>query len=267
MLRLSGPLQKMQAVLGGAVSATQPDVVVSYRDVGNPDRAEFEPGTKVSTTNGATPVDICDAPGSATVREIDFISIRNNDSASVTVTVRLNNDGTSYKLIRVTLATLEHLYYSHVAGWYVIGTRGQLKNGYEEGPTWTPAVTFATPGDLSVAYSGFRNGTRTKYGRFIWADFNILTSTFTHTTASGSLLVTGLLDAAANESNVIFAGAVLWSGITKAGYTQVMPYVLANESQIRFTVSGSGVGVADLVAADMPTGGTVTLRGFVLYRT
>ena len=127
MIRLSGPLQTLQAVLGGAVSSTQPDVVVSYADAGNKDRAEFEPGTKVTAMNGANGVDICDAPDAATVREIDFVSIRNNDSASVTVTVRLNNNGTSYKLIVVTLATLEHLYYSHIAGWYVVGARGQLK--------------------------------------------------------------------------------------------------------------------------------------------
>ena len=132
--------------------------------------------------------------------------------------------------------------------------------------SWTPAVTFQTAGDLSVDYSGFRNGMRIKFGSLIYAEFNILTSTFTHTTASGSLQVTGLTDTAANDSNVLMAGSVLWDGITKANYTQVVPFVNGNDDKIQFAASGSGQAASDIVAADMPTAGTVRLRGFVLYR-
>lgn len=57
--------------------------------------------------------------------------------------------------------------------------------------TWTPAVSFATPGDLSVTYS-VQSGRYRKYGRLLWVDFRLQTSAFTFTTASSSFLVTGL---------------------------------------------------------------------------
>lgn len=61
---------------------------------------------------------------------------------------------------------------------------------YEEG-TWTPALTASTPGDLSVAYST-QLGTYTKVGKFITLTFAITTTSFTHTTASGYLRISGV---------------------------------------------------------------------------
>lgn len=60
---------------------------------------------------------------------------------------------------------------------------------YEEG-TWTPSFTFSTPGNLTIAYST-RIGVYTKIGRQVVASVNLITSTFTHTTASGVAQLTG----------------------------------------------------------------------------
>src|SRR5688572_16415632 len=86
---------------------------------------------------------------------------------------------------------------------------------YEEG-TWTPVVTFATPGDLNVAYT-VQQGLYTKIGRKVTLQLAIVTSAFTHTTAAGSLQITGVLFA---SSNGTYAGAMYFQGITKANYTQ-----------------------------------------------
>lgn len=56
--------------------------------------------------------------------------------------------------------------------------------------TWTPAITFATPGNVSVAY-GYQVGTYSQIGNIVIANFNIQ-ATATMTTASGALLITGL---------------------------------------------------------------------------
>ena len=61
---------------------------------------------------------------------------------------------------------------------------------YEKG-TWTPGISFATPGDLSVTYST-QSGRYTKVGRAFMFDGTIVTSAFTYTTATGSLRVSGL---------------------------------------------------------------------------
>ncbi len=133
---------------------------------------------------------------------------------------------------------------------------------YEEG-TYTPAITFATPGDLAVAYTT-QYGDYEKIGRQVVVRWNIVTSSFTHTTAAGSLSITGLPFAATSTTGSLPMGAVMWTGITKAGYTQINPYVAS--SAIALLASGSGLANSDVDAADMPTGGAVNLRGVVAYR-
>jgi hypothetical protein len=126
------------------------------------------------------------------------------------------------------------------------------------------ALTFATPGDLSVTYTT-KYGRQTRIGRFLLAEFNIITSAFTHTTASGQLGISGLADVSSADSGYSAFGSLVWAGITKASYTQVTPIVTAGNNIINFIASGSGVATSSIVAADVPTGGTVHLRGFVVY--
>lgn len=61
---------------------------------------------------------------------------------------------------------------------------------YEEG-TFTPTLTFATPGDLSTAYSS-RYGFYTKIGNIVFVTMRVTATTFTYTTAAGGLLILGL---------------------------------------------------------------------------
>lgn len=127
---------------------------------------------------------------------------------------------------------------------------------------WTPVLTFATPGDLSVAYTT-QVGIYTKIGRVVVVSYAITTSTFTFTTATGALQVTGLPFVA--NASCQFNGALSWGGITKAGYTNVVGRVATSAQLIDFVASGSGVARSQVVAADTPTGGTVTLNGTVIY--
>lgn len=143
----------------------------------------------------------------------------------------------------------------------VASTNATTFDDYEEG-TWTPVLSFATPGDVSVAYSN-QAGTYTKKGREISLHFNITTSTFTHTTASGNLVINGVPFTA--NATMIFTGALVWRGITKATYTDVSSVISGGTTSVTFQACGSGVTNALVVAADTPTGGTVTLRGGVTY--
>lgn len=134
---------------------------------------------------------------------------------------------------------------------------------YEEG-TWTPVLTFGTPGNLSVAYS-IQSGYYTKIGRVVSVSFAIVTSTFTHTTAAGNMLVTGLPFTAVNDANYRAYAPSIFSGINKATYSSVIAALIGNTSQFQIFASGMGVAVANVVVADAPTGGTVILGGVVDY--
>lgn len=133
---------------------------------------------------------------------------------------------------------------------------------YEEG-TWTPVLTFATPGDLSVAYSS-RAGRYTKIGRLVQLNFSVLTSTFTHTTASGTLRVTGLPFTSATTASHIWVGPLAWTGFTLTA-TDIACQIDSASSIIIFLVSVSATVLANVVAAQVPTAGTVQLYGSVAY--
>ena len=132
--------------------------------------------------------------------------------------------------------------------------------------TWTPVLTFTTPGDLNVAYTT-QIGRYIRTGRLVTVEFVILTSAFTHTTAAGNLVVTGLPFAASTVASMLWYGAVSWQGITKANYTEVKPGINSAGADIQFTGSGSGQNRSTIAFGDVPTGGTVALYGTVVYET
>lgn len=132
---------------------------------------------------------------------------------------------------------------------------------YEEG-TWTPAITFTTPGDLSVAYTN-QLGFYTKIGHRVFIDIYVVTSTFTHTTASGNLSITGLPFAASVSTNQ--GCDILTNGIAKAGYTSFGFRTTAASTALILNTSGSGVTLSQITAAEMATGGAIQLRGQFSY--
>jgi hypothetical protein len=117
--------RKLQALLAGAAATAQPAVVVSYNDKG----AGFDGETALMDLSDTTPVDICPAPAADEIRHIDYLTIRNYDSAQVVVTVRIDDSGTPHNLIDATLEAGEMLGYTHSAGWYVNTADGSRKSG------------------------------------------------------------------------------------------------------------------------------------------
>lgn len=135
--------------------------------------------------------------------------------------------------------------------------------GFARG-TWTPVLTFATPGDLSVTYSA-QVGMFWKESDLIHLWFRLITSSFTHTTAANTLQITGQPYTASGSPFVNFRGTGTWGGITKAGYTHIIPTVGVGDNKITLAASGSGVAFAGVTAADTPTGGSMNLQGHVSF--
>lgn len=103
---------------------------------------------------------------------------------------------------------------------------------YEEG-TWTPTLTFATPGNLSVAYTT-QSGQYTKIGRRVSVEAVIITSTFTHTTASGQLQITGLPFTVGSQSA---AGAIGISTCSPGAEYQLGMYAGSGTTGLFFQVN------------------------------
>jgi len=141
----------------------------------------------------------------------------------------------------------------------------ELFNDYEEG-TWTPSITFQTPGNLSVTYDA-QVGTYTKIGNRVILQGYLLTSAFTHTTASGAALINGIPFNASSTSGVVNVSTLQFRGITKVGYNQ---FTISLESALTTSIvlyaSNSGTFTDAVTATDMLTAGTVNLRFTLTYQ-
>lgn len=132
--------------------------------------------------------------------------------------------------------------------------------------TWIPTPTFVTPGNVALGVPTIQRGDYTLIGddRVI-IDFNYI-GTITHTTAAGNLQMTGLPFISQSPTGYVSYGGMAFGGITKAGYTQVSPRVQVSTREVNFHASGSGVAPALVAFGDVPTGGTLVLRGSLIYK-
>lgn len=130
--------------------------------------------------------------------------------------------------------------------------------------SWTPVLTFDTPGNLNVVYST-RTGYLVQVGRKIFLQWYIQTSTFTHTTASGNLKVTGFpfTPSATFPEQV---GPVTYSGLTLAGFLDLLARVLnASAGTIQFVASSSGGGRALMNTTNTTSGTNIFMQGSIEF--
>jgi len=131
--------------------------------------------------------------------------------------------------------------------------------------SWTPTVTFDTAGNLSIVYA-VRYGLYIKQGQLVVLHTYISTSTFTFTTASGGLRITGL-PFPAQSTNDVAGGGLIWRGITKASYTHMTPVIQGLTQSMYINASGSGQTPSTISATDTPSGGTLVLAFSLGYIT
>ena len=121
MIRLDTTSTILQTVLGAAITTTALEYVVCYSDHTS---TAYTGGQQRSTSNNTTDVTICAAPGSSTVRDVDYVSIYNKDSVQATVTVKYDVSGTEHILVKTILGVASTLQYIHGLGWQTIDASG-----------------------------------------------------------------------------------------------------------------------------------------------
>jgi hypothetical protein len=134
---------------------------------------------------------------------------------------------------------------------------------------WTPVFTFANPGDLAVASYAVQRGQFVRYGEQIFCMMLIWIGAgrMTHSTATGGVRITGLPRTVSNKTWIQSEGALAFEGITKAGYTQFTLSPQADTTFCTITASGSGANLTFVAAGDVPSAGSVIIRGSFWYET
>jgi len=114
--------RKLSCVLSGAITTNQLEYVSSYADASS---SAFTEGINVGATNNTTAVDIVASPASGQ-RLVKTVWICNKDTVAATVTVYIDQSGTTRRICKITLQPDESLEIG-VAGIRVITTN---KTGY-----------------------------------------------------------------------------------------------------------------------------------------
>jgi hypothetical protein len=118
--------QSIRAYLSGAPAANQPIFVADWADL---TVSAITPGAANGTLNGVTPVTIVVAPAGSTYRQVKGLSIFNNDTGPVMVTVEVLDTAAQRTVIRVTLEAKEQLFFEQGAGWTTLNAAGAPKTG------------------------------------------------------------------------------------------------------------------------------------------
>jgi hypothetical protein len=129
---------------------------------------------------------------------------------------------------------------------------------------FTPNVSFDTPGDLAVAYT-VQSGRYVKTGSRVDITVVIVTSSFTHSTASGALKIIGLPYTSTAVGGNLAMGSIIFGGYNSATHPILVPMVNAAKNYIEFRSNGPGVAVANPVASAFPSGGVLVLEISITY--
>lgn len=109
----------LEAVLGGAVVANQPEFHVDYV-LWNKDGLRSKPASYRGALNSASDVTLLAAPQVGFIAEVMGVSIYNKDSVSATVTVKTTDGSTDRIRVVQALSAGETLVWTPITGWSVI---------------------------------------------------------------------------------------------------------------------------------------------------
>jgi len=131
--------------------------------------------------------------------------------------------------------------------------------------SWTPTITFASPGNLNVTYSAQAGETIRVAGAsqsVCMAFFNVSTSTFTYTTASGVLIINGLSPVANASWAAMAVNSVQSTGIT--GATGLGQAILGGISSLNIK-TGNANNPTTITAALLTSGQNISVTGQLTY--
>ena len=162
MIVLDSILKSITIVMSGAAATTNPSFTAAYADNNG---TTFTEGASDGVLNGTSAVTVVAAPAASTRRIINTITVENNDTAAVTITVGYLNTASTRVIAKVTLQVGDT--------WTTSGaydTNGNLKQtggGGGSGATITndtstasnvyPLFAGAVSGSLTTAYTSNAN--------------------------------------------------------------------------------------------------------------
>ena len=113
-MKLTTTNDKLQVVLGGAVTTNQLQCVTSYKIYTSTTTSD---GKVAINTNNTTDVDLAGAPSSGETYDITNINIYNADTVSATVTIKLDVSGTETIFYKGIIGVGDVISWTAEGGW------------------------------------------------------------------------------------------------------------------------------------------------------
>lgn len=153
MLILTNTTDSIDIVLSQNVAANQMQCYAAFRDTTS---TAITPSSRVIVTNNTTAVQIVQSPGASTQRIVDFLSVQNVDTSQNDVTIRFNDNGTTYVLFKTRLNPGDKIEYHEGKGFKVVNTFGSQVT-YKESTSLNSNLTTGTivlDEDVDVTITG-----------------------------------------------------------------------------------------------------------------
>jgi hypothetical protein len=252
MIILTNTTDKIQVKLGGTAAANQAVCYASFRDTTT---TTISASRGITLTNNTTVVDLVASPSASTQRIIDYISIHNADTASVTVTIDFFNNTSLFTLITATLGSGEKLEYQEGTGFKIISTTGaqRITDGMAGSPTANSDISYVLKStDQSTNSNTFVSITGLEFpvsaGKSYWFRF-VIPYDVTNTSTGSAFAITG--PAAANiyyytdvssgtNTRFVQRGITVYDGtLASAGSPQVTGNIATVEGVVTPTANGN----------------------------
>ena len=151
--------ETIELLLGGAVTTNQATFSCSFNEISS---TTFTGSETNGASNNTTPVTLISSPSAGFQRQLRELIIENNDTATMTVTIRYNNTSVTRIIIKAIIDSGDSLTYTADGGWNCKNTNGSLRyynihvnqTGSIRGPEYFGLATSASTVSLGTTVVG-----------------------------------------------------------------------------------------------------------------
>lgn len=119
---INNTTEVIEFFLGGTVTSQQASFLCSFNELS---ATTITPLETNGLSNNTTAVTLMGSPSSGLQRQLRQLSIKNNDTSNMTITIRFNDGSNTRILYKPTLQPGDQIFYSELDGWTVMDSFGQ----------------------------------------------------------------------------------------------------------------------------------------------